>query len=661
MTRHMKNLVLIAAVVAVLAVWVPTARAQKSICGEQDISALFAVADQTFDLSEQDAVLLSDIQESHWLPNGCLVRHIHRIIWINTNVGIRRYGDHRIPYDNAHCTLKVTTVRTWRDDQWWETGSTGIVTTLPHALSHGYDYTDLRETMLLHNGIEKPCILEIAYSIEDREPFRRGADGLWTFARDEPAVQSRFTLGLPTGQPLHVSVSDGVPDPVMETDRGLGLDVYSWTMGLVDAIPRPHTDDPAALVPHLVWSTWNSWEDYGDYLSQTMTSAMTIDDSLRTCLDSVVEGARTDGEKADLIADFVNDRTSFIRYPERYWLSSPREAARTYATAYGHRLDRAVLAAALFREAGLRADPVFLGRGYGDVDEGVPSLARMAAISVTVSGENLEAYYDPSSSSVSNGVSRAYGRTAWFPGRGDRPTVNPGGENELSVFDLRLSLSLDKKEKKFTGTGYYSADSRLCGYESMVGLAGEAKTFLNSVVTGLLDGVKVVDYTPSRFDRLGVVIGLELEMEKPEPDDQDRLRLVLAEPSGGIFDLLPHDVHLYDQERASPVRMASLMKQTIELSLDLSGLDVVYCPSSQTMENDAGRFSVTVDKVEDHITITREIELTQTLYQPEEWPELRALLLADSHERNRTLLVKTTADNIENGEDGGNGEEASDQ
>ena len=661
MTRRTKNLVLIPAVVVALAVCVSTARAQRSVFGKHDISTLLATAEKTFNLHEEDAVLLFDHQESHWLPDGCLVRHIHRIIWINTNVGMRRYGDHRIPYDDAHCTLKVVTVRTWRDDQWWETGPTGIVNTLPRALNHAYDYTNMREMMLLHNGIEGPCILEIAYSIEDREPFRRGAEGLWTFARDEPAVQSWFTLGLPTGQPLHVSVSEGVPEAEKKTDRERGLDVYSWKMGPINAIPRPRTDDPAAHVPHIAWSTWDSWEDYGDYLGRVFTSAMTIDEPLGKCLDSLMEDARTDGEKADLIAGFIDDRTSFVRYPERYWRSNPREAARTYATAYGHRLDRAVLASALFREAGLRADPVFLGRGYDAVDEGIPTLARMAGISVAVSGENLEAYYEPSSSTISNGVSRIYGRTAWFPVRGDRPGVNPNSENELSTIDVRLSLSYDKKAEKFTGTGYYYADKGLSGYDRMVGLAGEAKTFLNSVVSGLLDGAKVVGFNPSRLDRLGVVMGFELELKKPEPDDLGRLRLILEEPSGGIFDQLPDDVHLYHQERSSPVQMVSLMKQRVQLRLDLSGLDVVYCPSGHTMENDAGRFSVTVDRVEDCITITREIELTQSLYRPEEWPALRALLLADRHERNQTLLVKTAEGNDENGEDGENGKEATDK
>jgi len=644
-----KNRVFVLVIAVALAVPVSTTKAQRSVCGKQDISKLIAVAEKEFDLTGEDAVLLFDGQELHWLPDGRLVRHIHRIILINTNIGMYRYGDHRIPYDDTHCTLKVVTVRTWRDGQWWETGPTGIVSTLPYELDHAFDYTNMRETMLLHNGIEKPCILEVAYSIEDREPFRQGVEELWTFARDEPAVQSWFTLGLPMGQKPHVSVSEGVPEAEKDTDRERGLDIYSWKMGPVDAIPRPRTDDAAAHVPHIVWSTWDSWEDYGNELSRAFRSAMTIDEHLKKYLDSLLESARTDGEKADLIAGFINDRVSSVSYPEHYWWFIPREAIRTYATAYGHRLDRAVLAAAMFKEAGLRADPMFLGVGYGAVDEGIPTLALMTGISVAVSGDNLEAYYDPSSGTVSNGVSRIYGRTVWLPGSGDRPGVNLSGENEQSMIDVSISLSFDKKEKKFTGTGYYYADNGFSRYDRMEGLAGEAMTFLGSVITGILDGAKVTAFNPSRFSRLGVEMGLEVELKKPEPDDLGRLQLVIGEPSGGVFDQLPDNIRLYHKERSSPVRIASLMKQRVQLRLDLNGLDVVYYPFDQIIENDAGCFSITVGKAEDRITITRELELTRSIYQPEEWPALRALLLADRHERNQTLLVKTAEDNDENG------------
>ncbi len=642
MRATVRNLILVLLSSLGVALNVLSAGAQSSISGRQDISELYSQAEESFDLSREDAIMLFDSQRIHWLPDGRLVRHIHRIVWINTNIAIRNYGDHRIPYDDAHCTFHVITVRTWRDGQWWETGATGIVETLPFELDKACNYTNLREMMLLHNGIELPCILELAYFIEDKEPFRRGAEGLWTFARGEPAVQSWFAYGLPAGQRPNVFASPDVPEPEKSTDKKLGLDTYLWKMGPLDAIPRPHTDDPAADVPHIVWSIWESWTDYGNYLNSSFQTAMRLDEPLKRALDSLLVEARTETEKADLVAKFINEKTRLISYPEHYWWSSPRPPIQTYSTAYGHRLDRAILAAAMFKGAGIETHPVFLGKGYGPIDEGVPTLSRMTGIGVWISGENLEAYYDPASGVVSNGFIPICGRTLWLPGSADIPEARLNSKNQSSLIDVRLVLSFDEEKGDFTGTGYFYADNCFNPYDRMEGLAQETETYLGSVVSSLIKGAKVTGFNPSNFDRFRVIVGFQLELKSPAPDDLGRLRLVIGEPSSGILGRLPDDLRLFHRSRSSSLHLPCLMHQKVELRLGLKGMDLIYHPTNQEFENNAGSISVTTDQRDNRIIITRELKLTKTIYPPEEWGALRALLLAETHERSQTLLLKPT-------------------
>ena len=620
---------------------ITNASAQKSISGMQNISELLTTAQQNFDMSKQDAVLLFDGQKIHWLPDGRLVTYIHRIIWINSKVAIDAYGDHRIPYDSERCTFNVVTIRTWRDGQWWETGETGIVETLPFALKKAYDYSNIREMMLLHDGIELPCILEVAYYIEDKEPFRNGAEGLWTFARQEPAVQSWFIYGLPTGLKPNVFTSMDVPEPVINTDPELGLNIYWWKMGPIEAIGRPPIDDPALEEPYIAWSTWLNWKTYGHYIYNPFKEAMKLDEPIEKSLDSLLIDARTDAEQADLIAKFIDKKTRLINYTDNFWLTNPRQASQTYASAYGHRLDRAVLAAAMFSHAGIESRPVFLGKGHGNIDVGTPTLSRMTDIGVWISGDDLEAYYNPASSKISNGPANIYNRTVWLPHFDDNPNLSFASGTEYSSLDIRIDLAFDSKKDLFTGKGYLYVDKGFNPYDRMTGLANESKSYLGSVVSGLLKGAKITGYNLSNFDRLRVSVGFELELKKPEPDDFDRLELVLDEPSGGIFDNLPRNVHLYDQKRSSRVDIPFLMNQKIELKLDLEGLEVVYSPADKIIGNSAGIFSVTVDRKDERLVITRKLNLTKTTYQPEDWPALRELLLADKHQRNQSLLLKT--------------------
>jgi len=634
-----------------LALSVSDVWAQKSITGMQDIAELYTIAENRFDLSQEDAVLLFDEQKVNWLPDGRLVNHIHRIIWIQTDYALEHYGDHRIPYDDAHTAFNVETVRTWRDNQWWTTGKTGFVETTPFALEKAYDYSNMREMMLLHNGIELPCILEVAYSIEDKEPFRKGADGLWTFARNEPAVQSWFCYGLPTGQKLKVFTSEGVPAPEKIANQELGLDTYWWKMGTVESKPRPLVNDPAAGVPYIVWSTWDSWPEYGKHLTDCFTKNIAINKPVKKSLDSLLYDARTEAEKADLIVDYINQKTRIINYPEHFWQSFPRDASRVFNTAYGHNLDRAILSAALFKNAGITIHPVYISRGYGNINDGIPSLSRMNNVVLWLTGQYLDAYYNPQSGTVENGSKNIYGRTVWIADNNDIPAVAFDRTDKVSQIDISINLVYNSKKEIFTGKGFLYADNYLSPYHKMEGLSNESKNYLNSVVSGLIKGAKITACNPVKFSRFMTAMGFELELKKPAPDDFERLSFEIGNPSGGIIANLPNDVHLYHQERASEIVLPCLMSQKVEFRLDKKGLDIIHTPADYFLNNGVGSFSVETSQHDDKVIISRSLRLKQSSFTSGDWPKLRQLLLSESSKKNITLLFKAEKDDKKDNQD----------
>ena len=640
MRRSRQILTAMLALAAALILCTSTVRAQKSIDEKLDIAALMIQAGERFDLSTLDAILLYDSRRVDWLNDGRREMSVHRIVWISTDRATELYGDYRVPFDNDNCTIDVKTVRTWMDGRWWVTGPTGIVETLPRGLRDAYDYTNMREMMLLHDGIELPCILEVSFTIRDRQPFRGGVEGMWLFARPEPCIQSQFQLRVPVGREPRVFASDDAPPPaVLADDRG--LQVYTWTMGPLEALPRPLTDDPAAYVPHVTWSTRNSWNEFGKSIGMAFGAAASIDENLRQSLDSLLDTAPTNGKKAELVASFVKDRTTFINYPEEYWRTLPRPAARTYATAYGHRLDRAVLAAALFEYAGIESVPVWFGNGHGDVDEGVPSLARFGGVNLWIKGDDgdLSGYFDPARAEVINGTARTFGRTVWML-RDGQPEMLTVEHERQNLNEIHLELAYDTTKKKFAGSGYFCASGYLSSYDRMVGLGEEARDYLASVLSGVISGAKVTSCNPGTFSPDKVVFGFEVELKKPEADDQGRLPLVIGLPSSGIKAALPGDVRVWHQQRSTPVTFPGAMRQKIELRLKTKGLDIVYRPTVTTLENGGGKFTLAIAEKNGLLRITRELNLTRAAYTSGEWPDLRALLLADGHERNQTVLLK---------------------
>ena len=637
---NIKSLISVALLVGSALISGETA-AQLTINGYQDIDSLLGEARKRFDENSQDAIILFDGQKVYWLSDGRLVTFVNRIVLINTAVGIRSFGDNRVPYDDARCSLHVEALRTWRDGQCIASGPTGMVETLPFAVREAYDYTNMREMMLLHDGIELPCILELAYYVEDKVPFRAGAEGQWLFQRNEPVVQSSFGLGMPKGMQPSVVASSSIPAPRSETDTVWGVEVIWWKSGAAEAVGLPTTVDAAASVPHLTWSTWENWRSMGQYLTGQFEGALTLGQTPIPAFDTLLQVVRTDGEKAVKIAELVNSMTRLIDYPEKYWWPAPRSAARTLATAYGHRLDRAILAAALFRQAGLTAQLVYIGQGYGPIDEGVASLARLSGVSLWVTGDNLEAYYNPSNGSLTYGHTNIWNRTIWSPTFDERPSLPVGGYP--GGLDIRIDLAYDTNYAKASGVGYIRADNVLSPYDRVIGLGSELKNYVTSIASSIFKDAVVTDYNASQLLSDSVQVGFKFELPTPA-DDSGRIVLSVDQPIGGIADQLPHDVRLTDQTRASSIVLASAMSQRLEVRIKMGKLSVMHRPSDLVIETQGGRF-VAVSSLQDkELRLIQELELNEAIYPSGQWADFRRLMLAAKNERNRTIIMSTNSE-----------------
>ena len=620
---------------------VPLAVAQMDITGRHDISELMRTARKSFDMDKVDAVILLDDCRINWQVDGRKTKIVHRIIWINNAVVVREYGDIRVPYDDDHQRFHLEALRTWRDESWIESGATAVVETTPSALRTAYDYANRREVVVLHDGIELPCIVESAYSIEDKISYRKGVDELWLFARRDPVLLSQFSIGLAPSKHPNIHVSPGVTALEREYDGELDQYIYSYRMEEVAPFLHSETGDPAAFLPHVLWTTWDDWDDYGKDLKHSFEKSLKINDALQDSVDNLLIDARTMTDKAHWIAEFVERSTRLVHYPENYWLWDPRPAHRTFTTAYGHRLDRAILAGALFSAVGFEVFPVFRGMSYGDVTEDVPSINRMDGIAVWVSGgDDVEAYYDPVTSELHNGLSLIYNRTVWLPGSGDDPDVRWKGDRTRSRLEVRINLKVDEENDCWQGDVYYHATHGLNPFDRMEGLADEARDHLQAVVSGIIDGAEITNFNPATFNRFVITAGFQFTAPIGEEDHYGRVNLIMGEPAGGLIERLPFGVDMHIEKRNSPVRLPGLMDRIVELNIDLTGWEQVYTPEETNIENEIGSFSLSSEEKEEHLIITRQLRFDSVDCSTDDWEKLRALLLAEKNERNRTVMLR---------------------
>jgi hypothetical protein len=458
---------------------------------------------------------------------------------------------------------------------------------------------------------------------------------MWIFTQNDPAVRVELTLRVSQAETVVYQTGNGAPEPAV-TEGSDDSNTYLWVMENLPRMGMPHIGNPAVAEPYVAWSTWRDWETLGGMVSTGFDGAAVLTDEMADTLASRIEHEPTPMAKTRKIAALVEEFARGIRYDSRFWLFAPRPASRTWETAYGHTLDRAVLAAALFRGAGFSANPVYRTSGLGGLELDVPALSWFGDMVVRVKSEGQIGYYDPAHGTVSTSSRDYLGRALWMPGNRPPHINEPDGQSRYVI-----SMTVEPgKEEEWTGSGFVSADGLFCPYDEMAGFEGEALAHIGRVTTSMIDGAKADGFNPESFGTEAITGGFAFHLDKPQANDHGRMALVIGTPEGGIASRLPFDVHLYNETRTSPVMLSGRMTQRVTLRIKTDGYEVVQTPDARDLENDAGRFTLRVTQKDGWTTIDRELTLTSDMISPEDWPALRALLLEDADISGRAVYLK---------------------
>jgi len=625
----------------------PSASRPIDASGRHDIGRLLAIAETSFDLRAQDAVILLDSLRVERAVGGAVSRTVHTIVWFATEIGLETYGDVHVPYDSATGSIEVHDLRTWRDDRWWpaadSVSATAVVETTPGPATSAYDYASLRRTALLHDGVELPCIVETRYTVTERRPQELGLEGLHLAAAADPTVRSAFRLVLPENEADRVTAVSRGGSPRTEDDaRGVsdpGLPGV-WVAGPLDRQGRPLLDDPTQTAPFVAWSTWGTgtqdgWDTLGSTFERAFETAVELEGAPLDSLAERLEGRRGAEDRARAAAAYLAESTRLTNVGDGAWLFGPRTAGRTWATAYGHRMDRAVLACALLRAADLEAGPIWVGHRGTDLSHTPAGLSRFADLLVEIRGRGFRGTLDPATAALVSGASALRGRSVFRPGRDDAPrfvAARPG------TLEVALRIEPDGNGG-YTGRGYLLGTGWLAPYESMAGLAGSASSYLASLAGAVLTGAEVDGHgvAPLRQDR--VEAGFDLTVAQPEEDDLGRLRLTIGTPAEGLtagFSPAPETVV---PTRDTPITLPAEGTQRIIVEIDAGDREIVRVPEPVTMETEAGQFILSVERDGSWIHVTRELVANKRT-EASGWPELRTLLLEEASDDAGTIILR---------------------
>jgi len=600
-----------------------------------DLDALWQGAQQNYDLDREDAVLLLESRHVTVSDDGALATRVHRVVWIGTSRGIREYADLRVPWNSATSTLDVEILRTWMDDRWWpdarQIGETAVVHTLPYAVNHADDYTSMRETMLLHDGVELPCIMETAYTIAEQGSPAAGVDGVFVIPQRDPAVLTELVVRAPHGE--HFAWQALNSAPVAEENGESGVRTLRWAVEKSAALTLPHTSQPAAHEPTVVWSTWEDWDALDATWEESIEAAAVVGPELAAALDEHLAGSLD--PVSDTVA-FWNESVRPVHYPFRFWQFAPRAADRTWETGYGHALDRAVLLKALLEHAWGQSAPnpahatcSLTEPGYGEI---APELARVAGYG----GLRVDAGGDALIDADTGEILTVPPLAIW----------NRHSQRWLeSVGRIRaLAVSLEPgDEGGWQGHGRLRIENGGMSSWARHDQADAWQARIERIVGSVLEDCEVSNLVLVQPDvRFDVVLS-----ELPDNHD-DKQVLTLGSLADGVLDHLPGDVHLHDESRDTPLRIPRDLRESVELRLKVDEREV-RTPESVSLVDPTGRFAVETSLEHGWLTVTRTLDLTPAddhefplryLHPSSAWPGLRRLLLESREPAHGRIVLE---------------------
>jgi hypothetical protein len=602
-----------------------------------DLDALWATAQTTYDLTKEDAVLLLESRRVEIAAAGDVATTVHRVVWIGTAAGLRSHADLRVPWNSTTCTLAVTKLRTWREGRWLpdaeKLSDTAIVHTLPYAVDHADDYTAMRETMLLHDGVELPCIMETEYTIT--EHGLPAADDRLVLAQRDPAVLVRLSVSAPATRALHHRELNGAPPPVV--DERDGRRTLTWTSQPTAALRLPLTAEPAAYEPTVIWSTWADDRALGDAWTSAFWERAVAPKAALDSLRAAIRGAAGDQARLETGGRWLAASVRLVQQDDRWWTFAPRRATQTWETAYGHVLDRAVLWAALLRAEGLEVDPVLVGPSGAAHVPDPPHLAGRGRLLLQITrpgqGATIPGSWigDPADFSV-HGEEMLAGRPkVWLtPGRRIDGSA-------VQIESLAVELSLVAGDSTWSGSGFAAGAGRLTFGHQTTGSADALTAHAGALAESVLKGAKAPAASMLMLTPVRATARFEVTVPFGKADKDGRHKLVIGRPHDGLLDRLPSDCRLDEAERATPVLLDSAWSQTVALRLRLPEKATATRPADRLVENAAGAFKLTASEADGWLAYHRELTLNESAGKPENWPLLRALLLEEADAANATL------------------------
>ncbi|MCX6244587.1 MAG: DUF3857 domain-containing protein [Bacteroidetes bacterium] len=539
------------------------------------------------------------------------------------------YGETFIVYNPDFQSLKINEASTiMADGKKNPSPENAFNEVLPAFAANAPAFNKLREMVITHSGTERNAVINLDYQLHSNKGFYPCLMGNELLAEVEPVKELTLVLKIPPGMTVYFSMLNSIVKPVITADQK--QQVYTWKFTNVPAISTEEfqrgTND---LYPRLIFSTSGDRSSlYADLLKQPAFS-YELSNEMKEMVAAVCKEYKEKTDAVLKLQDKVVNEFRLYPVPLRYVGFKCRTPQETWNSNGGTLLEKAVLLAAILREAGVEANPVFSIR-QRLFDESVGSLLDVEDIIVKANLPEEGGLY-LSVNSLNSQDLRYTSPDRVFVEL-NKPAVSMG-KTPPCTSQIKFEGSFSVNDKNQLSGSVTCTESDAANPYLML-LRDKNKT--KSLFGGGLSSADLKDPVTINSGKDESSMSFAVQKDKPFRIDSDYFFFTLPFMTNGIENL---GIHLLPKNRTTPFEISSPIEESNDFSIVLpAGLKAFIPKEKFEAKNKTGAFSYEVKQEKGKVVIHKSLKLNSRLIQPEDYAGFKTLMDHWNAERYREIV-----------------------
>ena len=528
------------------------------------------------------------------------------------------YGETFIVYNPACQKLKINEAFTvMADGKKIVAPENSFNEVLPGFANNAPAYNSLREMVITHTGLERNSTIKLDYQIHTEKGIFPALMGNELLAEAEPVKSLEFRVRIPAGQKLYYKLFNADFQPEMSRDGN--VEVYTWKMNNMAAISVEESQPGAnASYPRLVFSTSDNREKIYSFLTTQPAFRFLLTEPMKRAVSSLVAEKGDNFELAQKIQEQVVNDMRLYPIPLRVSLYQCRTPEETWNSNGGTVIEKAVLATALMKSAGLNATVVGIVRTAFS-DDHIASLADIEDFAIQVEFKDQGTWYFSLTGVNANNLKYSLpGRSFVLlqPEKGF-PLMKTETPQQKVVIQGNFIVSSDPK---LTGEILLNLDGGVYPYASLL---GDKRKLKNSISGGLIGS----DTNNLKTSTLNVKNGFQtyiVQSDKPFRKDSNFYYFTLPSLLSGIESW---GIRTLSEKRENAFEIPSVAEEKYTYTFILPTSLQLFTPAKKlVISNKAGSFEWNVTNEGGKTVVMRRVKFNERVYQQPNYQDFKSLM-----------------------------------